>query len=251
MANTMLLYQNVTPLSREAHRRLKLKPVQGFFFAAQTHWLPIAGAEFYQAARSYPIVFVNETVDGKDEIAPILLVGLEQGHNDYVDDKRQWKPDTYLPAFVRRYPFVLAVTPQKESEFTVCIDAASDALSETEGQPLLGSDGSPTPLLNELMGFMNNYAAEMRRTRRFVDAIKKLDLLEKRSAQIRAPDGSQFNLKDFLLVSEEKFAKLGAQELADLHKEGFLGLLFAHLMSLGNLPMLFDLHRARKKLEQA
>jgi hypothetical protein len=250
MTNTMLLYKNVTALSRDEHRKLRLRPAEGFAFAAATHWLPVAGAEFYAAARAYPIMFVNETAGDRTEISPILLVGLEAGHNDYVDNKQQWRAETYLPAFVRRYPFVLATAPEQTSEFTVCFDATSKAFSENEGQPLFGDDGSASALLNEVIAFMNGFTTEMTRTRRFVEELKRLDLLETRSAQIRSPDGGLFNLQDFLIVSEEKFGKLEAEDLAALHKEGFLGWVFAHLMSLGNLPELLKLHQTRKRLEK-
>lgn len=246
MSNVMLLYKNVTALSRDEHRNLRLKPVEGFAFAAQTHWLPVAGAEFFQAARSYPIMFVSDNADETDQITPILLVGLELGTNEYVNNAKQWKQDAYLPAFIRRYPFVLAGKPEKGSELAVCFDASFEGLNKNEGRPLFNEDGTNSALLNEALQFMQDFTREMERTRRFVDELVKLDLLEKRSAQIRASDGAVFNVQDFRTISEEKLAALKPATLAALHKEGFLGWIFAHLMSLGNLPGLLELHRKKK-----
>jgi hypothetical protein len=242
----MLFYRNVAVLSRDEHRGLKLKPVEGFAFAARTHCLPVAGAEFYQAARCYPILFASEIKNGEREIVPILLVGLDPGHNEYVNKALQWKVSAYLPAFVRRYPFVLAETPNKGSELTVCFDRDFEGFNEVEGQPLFNNDGSPSVLLSNAMQFMNWFNQEMARNRHFVEALVRLDLLDKRSAEIRSAAGDLFNLQDFLMVSEDKFAKLKASDLASLHEAGFLGWIFAHLMSLGNLTMLFDMRQARR-----
>ena len=242
----MLFYRNVTAISRDQHRGLKFKPVEGFGFAARTNCLPVAGTEFYQAARCYPILFVSEIKNGEQEIAPILLVGLDPGHNEYVNKAQQWKIGAYLPAFVRRYPFVLAETPNNSNEFAVCFDRDFEGFSETEGQLLINDDGSPSAVLGNAIQFMNGFNQEMARNRHFVEALVRLDLLEKRSAEIRSAAGDLFNLQDFLMVSEDKFAKLKASDLASLHEAGFLGWIFAHLMSLSNLTMLFDMRQARR-----
>jgi hypothetical protein len=241
--NAMLLYKKITALSREEHRKLRLKPAADFAFAAQTHWLPVAGIEFFQAARFYPIVFTPGTNDTSEAISPILLVGLEAGHNDYVGSTMRWKADTSVPAFVRRYHFVFAETSDK---LTVCFDAAYEGFSHTEGEALFNEDGSNGKLLDEALKFLDDFTLQMRRTRSFADELVRLQLLEKSSARIRSAAGETFNVQDFLAVSEERLAKLGDADILRLHKEGFMGWIFAHLMSLGNLPALLELHRMRK-----
>lgn len=248
MSNVMLFYKNVTALNRDEHKNLKLKPVEGFGFAEKTHWLPVAGVEFYQASRHYPIMFVAEG-EGKDEvISPILLAGLELGHNAYVGKDHKWKADTYLPAFVRRYPFVPATSEGKTdpNEFMLCYDADFAGFNTKEGTALFNEDGTESEFLKGAVQFLIGLNNDMQRTRVFVDELKKLDLLEKRSADIRNAAGATFQVQDFLVISEEKFAKLTGAQLEKLHKEGFLGWIFAHLMSLANLPALLDMHLAQK-----
>ncbi len=247
MANVMLFYKNTTVLNREEHKNLKLKAVEGFGFAENTHWLPVAGVEFYQASRHYPIMFVSEGTGDKEVVTPILLVGLDHGNNAYVDKDHKWKADAYLPAFVRRYPFVPANADEKKNdEFMVCYDAAFAGFNTKEGMPLFNEDGTETDLLKGAVQFLLGFNNDMQRTRTFVEELRKLDILEKRSADIRNASGATFQVQDFLVVSEEKFAKLTGPQLEKLHKEGFLGWVFAHLMSLANLPTLLDLHLARK-----
>lgn len=246
MSNVMLLYKQVIALSRDDHKNFKLKPVEGFEFAAETHWMPIAGAEFSHAARHYPIVFVGEG----DNLRPILLMGLELGHNDYVGKGGAWKRESYLPAFVRRYPFVLADTGAKGKELTVCFDAAFPGWNETEGRELFTADGNNSGFLDEMLQFMNGFNAEMERTAAFVRELSRLNLLEKRSADIKSASGATFKVQDILVVEEQALAKLSGADLETLNKSGFLGWIFAHLMSLGNLTALLDLHLARKAVEK-
>jgi len=242
----MLLYKRVTALSRDDHKDYKLKPVDGFEFASTTHWMPVAGAEFAHAARHYPIVFTGEG----DNLRPILLLGLEIGHNEYVGKDKAWKRDSYLPAFVRRYPFVLADTGAKGKELTVCFDADFPGWNKTEGRELFTAEGKNSEFLEEMLQFMNGFNVEMERTSAFVRELGRLKLLEKRSADIRSANGSTFKVQDILVVDEAALSKLSGADLEALNKAGFLGWIFAHLMSLGNLTSLFDLHLARKGAEK-
>lgn len=238
----MLLYKQVAALSREAHMKHKLKPLEDFSFAAETHWMPVAGVEFYQAARSYPIVFVQEN----DEYRPILLMGLEAGSNEFINANKQWKRETYIPAFVRRYPFVLADTGAKNKELTVCLDPTYAGWNEKEGKELFKADGTNSPFLEEMLQFMNGFNVEMQRTAEFTKELDAMKLLIKRSADIRSPDGQTFQVQDIFMVDEEALNKLSGANLEKLNKAGMLGWIFAHLMSLANLPALFDLHLTRK-----
>ncbi len=247
MSTTMLFYKNVTALSRDSHKKLKLDPVNGFDMAANTHWLPVVGGEFYQASPHYPIVFAAETKEGAEVITPILLLGLEAGHNDYVAKDMSWKAGTYLPAFVRRYPFVLASTDQASKDFTICFDKDFAGFNEKKGKELFNKDGSNSEFLDETIKFMNGFTVEMERTKEFVALLSKFQLLEKRNAEITSSTGASFKVQDFHVVSEAKLAKLTGEELVELNQKGYLGWIIAHLMSLANLPKLLDMHLANRK----
>ncbi|WP_159567142.1 SapC family protein [Budvicia diplopodorum] len=247
MSKTMLLYKNVSALSRDNHKSLKLKPVEGLAVAAETHWMPVAGAEFYPSSHHYPIVFISEGEKGKEVITPILLLGLEVGRNDYMSKDFTWKANTYLPAFVRRYPFVIATQDTKSKDFTLCFDADFAGFNDKEGKALFNEDGTNSEFLNETIQFMNGFNVEMERTREFANLLNEYELLETRSADIRSSTGVPFQVQDFLLVSEEKLSKLTGKQLTTLNQKGYLGWIFAHLMSLANLPNLLDMHLANKK----
>lgn len=231
---TMLLYKDIKALNREQHKGLKLKQAETCDFAAETHLVPLAGLEFFQAARHYPIVFIGTGA----QATPIALLSLQEGRNAYLDASQQWRANTYVPAFVRRYPFVLA---QDESDtFTVCFDAAFPGWNREEGRDLFVEDGGNSDFLNEMIQFLQNFSTEMERTRAFVEKLNALELLGTRTIKLTHASGETFVLSDFLAVDEEKFMALADETILELHKAGFLGWIYAHLMSLGNANALFE-----------
>lgn len=230
---TMLLYKDIKALNRDEHKTLRIKPADDCAFAANTHLVPLAGLEFFQAARHYPVVFIGEG----EQLMPIALLGLTEGRNSYLDGNGQWQANTYVPAFVRRYPFVLA---QDETDnFTVCFDAAYSGWNEEEGRELFNAGGENTDYLNEMIQFLQNFTHEMERTRELVKALNELQLLTPRTLQLTHPSGESFVLRDFQAVDEARFAELSDEQVLGLHKSGFLGWIYAHLMSLGNANQLF------------
>lgn len=242
---TMLLYKEIKALNRDEHKGLKLKPADDCGFAAQTHLVPLAGLEFFQAARHYPIVFIGQG----DQLMPIALLGLTEGQNTYLDDAQQWQANTYVPAFVRRYPFVLA--QDGADNFTVCFDAAYSGWNEEEGRELFTGEGENSAYLNEMIQFLQNFTREMERTRELVKTLNELELLTPRTLQLSHASGESFVLRDFQAVDEAKFAALSDEQVLGLHKQGFLGWIYAHLMSLGNANQLFERFLAAKKGEAA
>lgn len=237
----MLLYKQVVPLSREAHMKFRLKPVTDFSFAKEVHWMPVAGAEFFQCSRYFPIVFVKEN----EGFRPIILLSLEVKNNEFVENG-EWKQGAYIPAFVRRYPFMLANINAESKELTVCLDPTYDGWNEAEGRELFKQDGGNSEFLSEMLQFMSGFNVEMQRTTEFMKEINSLNLLVKRSVDIRSADGQTFHVQDLYMIDEEALRKLSGVELEKFNKAGMLGWIFAHLASLSNLSVLFDMQRARK-----
>lgn len=239
---TMLLYKEIKALNRDEHKALKIKPADDCAFAANTHLVPLAGLEFFQAARHYPIVFIGEG----EQLMPIALLGLAEGHNSYLDEANQWQANTYVPAFVRRYPFVLA--QNEGNDLTVCFDAAYQGWNEEEGRDLFNTEGSNSSYLDEMIQFLQNFTHEMERTRELVKVLSELQLLVPRTLQLTHTSGESFLLRDFQAVDEARFAELNDEQVLSLHKSGFLGWIYAHLMSLGNANQLFEHFLKHKKV---
>lgn len=224
-----MFYERPTALNREQHSTVKLKPNGlNFSFAAGVNSVPLAGVEFAEAARSYPIFFL-EPAEG--EAFPIALLGLASGGNRFVTADGAWR-DSYVPAFVRRYPFVLA------DDNTVCFDEAYPGFNRDEGEPLFGDDGKESDFLNQTITFLVQFQEEMRRTQDFTKTLRELNLLKSWGIQSIGAGGEPQILDGLSIVDTRKLTQLADDEVLALFRSGAMAWIHAHLLSLGTIPVL-------------
>ncbi|THF58677.1 SapC family protein [Pseudothauera rhizosphaerae] len=221
-----LFYRHPELLNAAAHGTWRIKPA-GAGFAAQANSVPVMIGEFAAAAHSYPLVFA-----GLDR-TPVAVLGLEQRNRFVKDDA--WQPGAYVPAYVRRYPFVFAqLTEMGESDgFALAIDSEAPMLVKEgdEGQALF-EDGKPTEITRQALHFCDAFTRESAATQAFVKLLVEQDLLVDRVANITLPQGRQSTLTGFSVVAPEAFAKLPESVVIEWHRKGWLALVHAHLTSL-------------------
>jgi hypothetical protein len=233
---SVMFYENPVLLDKIVHKDLCLTPSEAdFWFAAHSTSVILALVEFVPASWDYPIAFTRAT-DGK--IVPVALLGIRRDENLFVTDGK-WRHGTYIPAFVRRYPFIPAQTPGEE--LAVCIDDKYAGFASGVGTPLFDQQGKPAPLLEQAIALMQDYDAECKRTAEFTRVISELGLLKELSIQIEMKDGASFALSGVLGMDETKFAKLPKDTVWDLHCAGYLAPIHAHLFSQVKLRGLIDL----------
>jgi hypothetical protein len=232
----MAMYQKVVALNKETHRNHKLKPISDLNFTADMQTIPVVPTEFVEAAKEYPIVFVKPSPTS-DEMQPMLLLGLKNGENLYAKKDGTWDA-RYIPAFIRRYPFIFATTGN--DQYTLCVDSDYSGFSESEGTPLF--DGNEeSAFLKELLSFVTNYHRDAQMTPQFVAKLQALDLLEERNLKAEMKDGREFTVRGFYVVNEDKLVKLDAAQAHELFTAGALALVYAHLISLSNMNRLVDM----------
>src|SRR6185295_1329495 len=105
MAKQLLIYESAVPVSATRHRQSSVEPSKGYGFSAGINAVPLMAVEFLRAASEYAIVF---TAVG-DEVAPAVVLGIRGDQNLYLTTDAQWKAK-YIPAFIRRYPFVFSTS---------------------------------------------------------------------------------------------------------------------------------------------
>lgn len=233
MAQT-LFYERPVALNRERHQKLKLSPAANHFaFAARTNSVPIASTEFADAARDYPILFVGQE-GGPFHVA--ALVGLRDSENLMVDAEGRWAAGTYVPAFARRYPFVLSKGANDET-LTVCIDEVYPGLSTEQGEALFDAEGKETPYLARLLEFLSLFHQEIQRTTQFATRLKELGLLVQKVIQVER-DGKKQSLQGLWTVDEAKLRAIDDARVVELFRQGYLPWIEAHLLSLGSLRRL-------------
>lgn len=232
-----LFFSDLVAFNTEQHRNLSL-PAQrkNFAFAASATLLPLTVAEVGAAVHHYPIVFVQEG----ETVALVALTGLPGTGNRFVDAKGEWRADSYVPAYVRGYPFI-AVRPAPGAEPIIAFDPNAADFKDKNGQPLIGSDGQPSEQLKGILAFHGEYQGLAERTHLIAAALKTEGVLEEGQLNVQLPGNPQATpIGGFLVVSEARLRALSPEALKRLMDLDAIGLAYAHLLSMGNLAQLVD-----------
>jgi len=242
-----VFYERAVALDRSTHRetRIQIQP-DHYAFARETNALPISASEFADAGRHYPIVFVGDA-PGSFHVA--VLLGLEDKSNLFVTDQGTWAAECYVPAFARRYPFVLGTT-NDESRLAVCIDESYPGLNQQDGVALFDGD-KETPYLAQMMEFLRAFQDEMEVTKKMANRLHELGLIVSKSITI-SQGGRDHYLSGFWVVDDQKLAGLDDQRVVELFRSGLLRLIELHRASLGNVQRLAArLDERRRQQEQS
>jgi len=233
MATQLLIYNTAVPVSSQNHADLSVKTGGDFGFARTINAVPLTAVEFRAAAPEYVLVFAGQD----DAIMPVAVLGAEAEQNHFVDEDGHWT-GRYVPAFLRRYPFVFAGSNDGRT-FTLCIDESFEGCNhEGRGERLFDADGERTQYLSTVLNFVKDYQAQFELTRAFCRRLKELNLLEPMQAQFTLPDGTRRNLTGFMAVNRAKLKELDDATLAAMVKSDQLELLYLHLHSLRNFDAL-------------
>ena len=229
LSGTVPLYRNVEPLNRERHKTFGVNVIEKpFTFLQDWHFVPAVATEFATACGSYPIVFLGE------KRMPVIVMGLRQGSNLFVKDDGNFDDDHYVPAYVRRYPFVSAANPDDQPS-TVCIDVAAEfVVSENAERPFFDEAGEPTQYTQQAVDYVSAFERDAKTTEAFVERMVALDLFEKKEVKVANPQDPEnpATVAEYWGVSEEKFANLPAEKLVELRESGDLVAVISHLISL-------------------
>ncbi len=220
-----MFYQRPEALLASQHGALRLRREADFDFARHTNSVPVTGSEFAQVMRFYPIVFGGSTP------FPVAVLGLEET-NLFVEPDASWTKRYYIPAYLRRYPFVFIAHPDGK-QFLLGVDRACKRLVEdTQDTSPLFEDGKPSGLTQDAMRFCGAFQSDHRSTVAFTKALEEQNLLVDNQARAQLPNGRVFNLQGFKIVDRAAFANLSDMVIADWHKKGWLPLVHFHLASL-------------------
>ena len=242
-----LFYNGLEPLSSDTHADFKLKIQDKAPFLVGQHAIPVTVDEFPLVQRHMPIVFSIG-----DEAIPLGLMGLNEGVNVFVDDEGALVENNfYVPAYVRRYPFMLAKLRPDAEELSLCFDPTADALGAfDEGEPLFaGKD--PSEVTKNILSFNEQFEQAGQRTQNFMNELRELELLMDGEVSIQ-PDGNAqpFVYRGFQMVNEEKLTAMRGDQLRKLTQSGMLPLLYAHLFSLSLMRDVFGRQMMQGKTPQ-
>ena len=228
--NLPLFYKTITPLTPDRHSDLHLASERNFQFAAQANAIPLTCDEFSQALRHYPIVIANAGVP-----IPVALVGLKTGVNDHVNADGTWKEGHYIPAFVRRYPFLILRESKAADRGILCADMSSTLIGKDPqlGDPIFTEDGGSSDRLSGILDFCTRYDTAAARTRQVMEEAQKLGLIQGSTVDVTRGD-AKARVEGFSMIAEEKVRALPDDQLASLAKRGLLTIFAAHHLSMAN-----------------
>ncbi len=227
-ANLPIFFKDLVPLSSVDHADFRVRMMDNADFLVSQHAVPLTSDEFASASRFYPIVF-----SAGENPVPLALMGLNEGMNTFVDDEGKLRNPVYVPAYIRRYPFLLARLRPDSDELSLCFDPTSGAVGKFDEGDALFEDGKPTEATNNILEFCKNFEEAGQRTGMFMEELKKADLLMDGEVSI-TPEGSSqpYIYRGFQMIDEAKLRELRGDVLRKMMQNGMLPLVFAHLFSL-------------------
>ncbi len=231
-----LFYQDLMPLNTRDHANWRARQVDKATWVGSQHAVPLTVDEFGQAQRHFPIVF-----SAGDKPVPLALMGLNEGINVFFTDDGTQIEDIYCPAYIRRYPFILAKLRSDTEEMSLCFDPSSDLVGEFKEGEMLFADGEPSEHTKGLLDFCEKFEEAGARTQAFMDELAKHDLLmdgEVSIQQIDKPD-QPYVYRGFKMINNDKMRELDGEVLKQWNEIGLLPLIYAHLFSLDLMRVIF------------
>lgn len=235
MTTQLLIYETAVPVSSGRHGKASIEAGKGYGFARKINSVPLTAVEFPLAAAEYAIVFAQSG----SEVVPVVILGARAGENLYVKEDDSWNA-RYIPAFIRRYPFVFAAKGDGKT-LTLCVDEAFQGLNYQErGQALFDAEGKQTKYVDNVLRFLQEYTAQFTRTQAFCRKLAELQLLEPMQAQFTLTSGQKMSLTGFQAVDRKRLKALSPETLAQLAGTDELELIYLHLQSLRNFVSVKD-----------
>lgn len=241
---TAFFYQKPVVLNREQHKGLRFKPVNDARFARKNPSVPLLASEFASASIEYPIVFAKAA---DAQWLALALTGLQPQANAFVDAKGQWTAH-YVPASVRRYPFILAEAAG--DQLSLAADLAAPHWDK-EGEALFDDQGEPTPLTRNLLAMLADFQAQAKQTTALAQKLDEAQLLTQQNLQVQLVDGRQAVIEAVWIVDEAKLRDLADDKVLAWFKSGELAAIHAHMISLRNLVPLLERSQAPQPVTAA
>ncbi len=222
-----LFYKDLVPLNSQQHASWKTRSTDKATWLIGVNSVPLTVEEFPQAQRHYPIIFTS----GENPV-PLILMGMNEGVNVFVDDEGIVGQPVYIPAYARRYPFMLARLRPDSEELSLCIDPSSDLVGELEEGEALFNEGEPTDATKNMLKFCENFEIAGTKTANFMAELAKHNLLMEGELNIDIGTGQPFTYRGFQMVDETKLREMRGDVLRQWNQNGMLPLIYAHLFSL-------------------
>ena len=235
-AQLPLFYNDLMPLNSRDHGTWHARSVDKASWIGSQHAIPLTVDEFAQAQRNFPIIF-----SAGDNSVPLALMGLNEGINVFFDAEGAQVDDAYVPAYIRRYPFLLARLKPDSEDMSLCFDPSCDVIGEFADGEALFANGEPSEHTKSLLQFCEQFEQAGARTQAFMDEIAQAGLLMDGEVAIQQNDkpDQPYIYRGFRMINQEKLREVEADKLKQWNEIGLLPLIYAHLFSLDLMRVIF------------
>ena len=237
------MFEQVVPVNKERHAGKKIRSSNDFRFAAKFHVAYVTVHEFARAAAIYPLVFLEDKAS--DDFRSVALMGLDAGENLFVGSDGAWA-GSYIPAIIRRYPFALTKATEAD-RFIVCIDEASDLLSDTEGAAMFDEQGNPTQVIENVKRYLGELQQMDTMTHEFSKFLIQNNLLTPLNMRVNAASQVR-NITGCYVINEERLNNFTDAKFVEIRQKGYLPAIYAHLISLSQIERLASMKKPASPL---
>ena len=234
-----LFFNRVVGVNPGMHGGKKLNRDAGFGFARAAQSVPIGLGEFDVISQHFPIVFATGPTP-----TPLALLGLGEGSNLFVEPSSQWKTDSYVPAYVRAFPFVFIEEPGTGTVY-VGMEADAECVTDDVGAPMF-EDGKPTSALTDSINFAVAFRDNLNAANAFGKALDAAGLLQEEEATVSFTSGGGSRIRGFKILKADRLDQISDETFIDWRRRGWIGPLYAHLHSASRWGRLIELAAASR-----
>lgn len=226
-------------LNNVTHKDLKIIQERASLGGESIGYAAIVPWEFRQAASCYPIFFRRTSRENQFEA--VALFGFAADENLFIGDQRQ--EDIYTPLSVARIPFAIGYTQNSDTgqrEPVIHVNMDHPRVSSREGSAVFLEHGGNSPYLEQINSILAELMNGVTVCKRFTDILQAEDLLEPFVLKITLDNGQQIEMGGFYTINETVLRSLNAEQLARLHNQNFLELIYMSIASLTNVKKLIS-----------
>lgn len=228
------MYNNLVLINKIKHKNLKISAIENFSFAKELKFIPAVSGEASAIANDYPLVI---TIGETPSLGAIVAL---DGDNLSINEEGKWY-GSYVPAYLRKYPFALGSLSDDKIASLMLIDIDSTLVSTTKGEAIFDENGKQSRVFQEKIDLVVAYEKDKKNTENIIKILMDADILE--SGEIIVGEGEERKVlvTGFKAVSKEKLEALDSKTTKEWKSLGITKFIEAHLKSFNNISKLFTL----------
>ncbi|NWF65840.1 MAG: SapC family protein [Campylobacterales bacterium] len=219
-------------MNKVEDKDITISPLKNYKHARNLTFMAVSRQELAEASKTLPLFFAK---DG-DGVTPIVILGVKDNENLFVNKSGEWEKNIYIPALIRSYPFVLS---KQVDVYSLAYDVEYEGLNKKDGQKILDENGELNEYGKNVMNFVQNVYTDLEFTKNITKLLSDNELFKDINANIEK-DGKKFVLSGLMQIDTDKLNTLSDDKLLILVKSGALNLVYSHLASLSNFKNLAE-----------